>query len=127
MRVGIDLDATITDVPQFFALLSGALVDAGHEVHVITYRSPDMFPREETLHDLDALGIRYTRLHLPAGSLDAPEWKARVAAELGLDIMIEDSPEVLAAMPEGVKRMWLCDPDFYDLPTCIEAMRERLR
>ena len=36
MKIGIDLDETISDGPEFSAILSAALVAAGHEVHVVT-------------------------------------------------------------------------------------------
>ncbi len=103
MKIGLDLDETITEFPAFFALLAGALIDAGHQVHVITYRSPEPDgDNPATREELDGLGIRYTELHLPDGISDAPQWKARVASAVGLDLMIDDSPEVLAAMPAGV-------------------------
>ena len=38
MRIGIDLDFTITDFPEFFSVVASALLRTGHEVHVITYR-----------------------------------------------------------------------------------------
>src|SRR5262245_5168369 len=124
MIVGVDLDDTISELPEFFSVLTAALVDAGHEVHVITYRQvvPDGAVRAE----LAALGLRYTALHLPRTACSPPEWKAGLAAELGIDLMIEDSPEVLARMPMGVRRLWLCDPEVFSLDVCIGALHGRM-
>jgi hypothetical protein len=125
MKVGIDLDGTITDAPALFSLLTHALLGMeGNEVHIITYR--DML-REDVEDDLQRYNIRYTRLHLPKPDDDAPEWKSRLATELDLDIMFEDSPEILEAMPSKVKRFWLCDPDIFDLPSAIAGMRANMR
>lgn len=124
MKIGIDLDGTITELPELFSVLTRALVEAGHEVHVITYREcgTDGEVRAE-LHDLE---VRYTRLHLPEGPVAAPQWKAALAGELGLDVMIEDSPEVLSRMPDSVHRLWLCNPEVFDLDVCVRALKASL-
>lgn len=122
MRIGIDLDDTISALPQWFSLLCDAFVAAGHEVHVLTFRSPGT--EAEVRVELQELGIRYTALHLPSAGVHPPEWKAAVAQRLELDLMIEDSPEVLARMPASTARLWLCDPEVFDLDVCIRALRE---
>lgn len=121
MKVGIDLDGTITSLPELFALLTRALVAAGHEVHVITYR--EIGSETRVAAELEESGIHYTGLHLPQDFSSPPRWKARVATQLGLDLMIEDSPEVLAAMPSGVQRLWIADPDVFDLARCVRALQ----
>lgn len=121
MRIGIDLDFTITEMPELFSIFSKALLVAGHEVHIITYRCDD-----GTTHDeLKKLGIAHTKVHIPPNhsKLNAPEWKSKLATEYRLDVMFDDSPENLAAMPPQVKRFWLCDPEVYSLRVCIQALR----
>ena len=125
MKVGIDLDETITAAPEFFSLLTHALCVAGHEVHVITYREAES--RNQTEAELAELGIRYSLLHLPPANKDGAVWKAELVKTLGIEIIFDDSPEVLAEMPSSVKRFWLCDPDVFDLKTCIAAMRAQFR
>lgn len=120
-KVGIDIDFTITEMPEFFALLTASLLKNGSEVHVISYREDE----KETIQELKQLNIKYTQLHLPRGDQEMVSWKSNLAAELDLDLMIEDSPEVLAAMPLKTKRLWLCDPEVFDLDLCISAMRAR--
>jgi hypothetical protein len=123
MKIGLDLDDTVTELPVLFALLAQTLLAAGHEVHVITYR--EIGSEARAAQDLEDHGVRYTALHLPKRLESAPRFKARIAASLGLDLMIDDSPEVLAAMPPGVRRLWLCDPNFFDLGRCVQALNER--
>jgi len=102
MRIALDIDGTITRHPEFFALISEALVAAGHEVVVITFREDEAMTRA----DLEAWGIRYERLFL--GHLDAvmehgvDEWKGTLCAKLGVDLFFEDDPGVLRHVPEGV-------------------------
>ena len=122
MRIGIDLDDTITALPVWFSVVTDALVAAGHEVHVITYRQPGT--EVDVARELAEHRIRYSSLHLPSTGVDPPTWKSAVAGELGLDLMIEDSPEVLSRMPERTARMWICDPEVFDLDVCIRALRE---
>ena len=120
MKIGIDLDETISEGPEFFAILSAAFLAAGHEVHVVTFREPGTHSGVET--ELDAHGLSRTAVHLPIAGELPPAFKARIAAELGLDWMIDDSPEVLAAMPVGTRRLWLCDPEVFDLRACLDVL-----
>ena len=110
MRIGLDLDDTVTGrdgLPAFFALLSQALVRAGHEVHIISFRYDES--RKATLSELRELGIWFTALHLTTAAGPAPAaWKARLAEQLGLDVMVEDSLENLAAMPARTRSIWVC-------------------
>ena len=54
---------------------------------------------------------------------NAPEWKAAIAKKLELDAMFEDSPENLDAMPHGVKRFMVCNPEIHQLDRYIKSMR----
>ena len=123
MIVGLDLDYTISAFPAWFALVSRALVNDGHEVHVLTHREPGTAASVQV--ELAGMKIEYTALHLPTDGESPEVWKPRKAAELGLDMMIEDAPEVLARMPAGVHRLWICDPEVFDLDLCIQGMRRK--
>lgn len=125
MNIGIDLDDTITDVPVIFQLLTHAIcecVPAKHTIHIITYR--DEADRKQTEKEVLKLGVSFHHLHLAPQGVDAPQWKAKLAKELKLDIMFDDSPEVLAAMPENVKRFWICDPEIFNLKVCLKALKD---
>ena len=111
MNTAIDIDGCISENPQFFALLSAVLKAAGHKVHIVTYRDPKSVA--ETKQELKSWKIAYDSLHLPNNdfALGMGEWKRSISEKLGLDIMIDDSLEVLAAMPKKVLRMWVIPED----------------
>ena len=113
--IGLDLDGTISEAPQFFALLSAVLKAAGHQVHIITYRDPSPQSIEETKQELADWKISYDALHIPSDDfgMGMGEWKRSVAEKLSpsLDLMFDDSLEVLSLMPKGILRMWVLPED----------------
>lgn len=118
LKVGLDLDGTIDHIPDFFQILSKATLDAGGIVHVITFRDSE----NEARQYLKKLGIKYSELHLPGGEPSAPEWKARLARELRLDVFFEDSLEVLRALPDTCKTVWVADRDVFNLNHAIHGL-----
>lgn len=124
MKMGLDLDGTIDALPWLFSILSKALIGSGAQIHIITYRDPGT--RAATEADLARFGIAYTALHMPPVDADMVDWKRSTAMRLGLDLMIDDMPEVLAKIPAGVQRVWICDPEIYDLDACIGGMHAKL-
>ncbi|MCB9883641.1 MAG: hypothetical protein H6834_17770 [Planctomycetes bacterium] len=122
MKVGLDLDGTILGarLEPLFALLSRAIVEHGGEVHVITYREQS---HADLRAELDALSITYTDCHLPPRGVDAPAWKRQVAERLDLDVFFEDSPEVLAELPESIQRVWVADPEVFDMRAALDGLR----
>lgn len=118
MRIGIDIDDTITRIPDFFAFLSRVLLEAKHEVHIITYRSPDS--RKRTEKQLLEFGISYTKLHIWPGTMDGHEWKGKIATELMLDIMFENDPRNLVHMPDRIQKFLLCNPQEVDLGRLLD-------
>jgi UDP:flavonoid glycosyltransferase YjiC (YdhE family) len=58
MKIGLDLHGVIDARPQFFAELSQALVQAGHEVHILT--GPPV--TDELKDELASYGVVYTHL-----------------------------------------------------------------
>ena len=91
MNVGIDIDATITETPELFAVLSHALRDAGHRVYVVSCRDPAGL--DESRAEVDGYGISYDDIFHPQDHEDIPQFKARMARELELDIFFDDMPE----------------------------------
>ena len=109
MNIGLDIDGTISESPEFFALLSASLKAAGNKVHIISYRDPSPKSVVETKQELKSWKIAYDALHIPDDDIriGMGEWKRSVAERLNLNIMIDDALEVLAAMPKGVLRFWV--------------------
>ena len=94
MKVGIDVDGTITKYPELFRILTQGLRKEGHHVHIVTCRlEPDITQEELVRH-----GISYDRLHMPTpenDNLSAGEWKRMVCDEEKLDILFDDSPDII--------------------------------
>ena len=96
MKVALDIDGTISEHPEFFAVLSSALRTAGHRVVVLTYRDPAR--AEATNAELAAWGIGFDELVI-APSLEA---KGELCGTLGIDLFFDDQDECIATVPEGV-------------------------
>ena len=103
MRIGLDIDGTITQAPEFYSIMTRALLLTGNEVHIISYRKTNL--AEYTYAQLRKWKIQYTKIHMTAEDIAAPEWKAKIAKEMRLDIMIDDDIANLMAMPKEVKRL----------------------
>lgn len=96
MKVALDIDGTISEHPEFFAVLSAALRAAGHQVIVLSYRDPSRM--EATRAHLAAWGIAFDELVI-APSLEA---KGELCGSLGVDLFFDDQDECIATVPEGV-------------------------
>ncbi len=89
--LGLDLDGTIDENPQFFGLLS-RLWPA--KVYVITYRDD----RDRTVADLERYGIRYDEIIM----VKTFAQKAEEIARLGIGVYVDDMDEVITHIPENV-------------------------
>jgi uncharacterized HAD superfamily protein len=96
MKVALDIDGTISEHPEFFAMLSAALRAGGHRVLVLTYRdqSRDAATREQ----LTAWGVVFDELVI-APSLEA---KGELCRTHGVDLFFDDQDECIATVPEHV-------------------------
>lgn len=101
--LGIDLDGTIDEAPEFFRLLTGLWPGP---VYVITYRDD----HDRALADVRSRGVRCDRVIL-VGSFRE---KAERIAELGISAYFDDMDEVLMHIPEGVAVMKVRNGGNYD-------------
>jgi uncharacterized HAD superfamily protein len=87
IKIGLDMDGTITEFPDFFAALTRS---DQFEVHIITGRGPEH--EEITKLELEKFGIRFDKLHL----VDAT-WaeKGKICKDLGIQIMFDDMDEFI--------------------------------
>lgn len=122
MIVAFDIDDTITRHPEFFAFLSGRLLEAGHKVVIITFREN----RKSTRTLLDSLGVAFTTLvtssleaHLAHG---VDEWKAAVCREYAVDLFFEDDPRVIRHVSEPTVCMMPIDKASHDLDAMIKPL-----
>ena len=96
MKVALDIDGTISERPEFFAVLSAALRATGHSVIVLTYRDSDRV--DATKAQLVTWGVQFDQLVI-APSLES---KGALCGELGVDLLFDDQDECIAAVPERV-------------------------
>lgn len=109
MQVGVDIDGTITHMPEFFSFLTTALVNIGHRVYLISYRQDTPMIRILTEIQLKQIDVKYTKLFLSDRREDAHIWKGKLAKKLRLDIMFENDVRNLAEMPARCKRVLVGD------------------
>jgi acid phosphatase class B len=110
MQIGIDIDDTITAIPEFFRELTASFVKKGHEVHIITSRTETEEARKETEKELKGLGIVYAYLYFlppysvakeqcPHRELDWHEkylnQKVEYCLKKGISIYYEDDGKVV--------------------------------
>ena len=96
MKVALDIDGTISEHPEFFAVLSAALRGAGHQVIVLTYRDPER--AEATRRQLADWGVVFDELVI-APALEA---KGELCAAHGVDLFFDDQDECIVGVPAGV-------------------------
>jgi hypothetical protein len=108
LKIGIDLDNTITHRPDFFATMTQAMRDA--EIHVITDRDPSPSSEQETRAELLELGIRCDRLVITGE-------KAGYILEAGITIYFDDTDEYFLNLPESVTVFKIREPGNFDFET----------
>ena len=94
MRIALDIDGLLDEVPEFFGFLSHALREKGHFVAVLTFRDPAR--RAHTEEQLAGWGIAYDELHF-ARSL---EDKGRLCEELAINLFFDDQDECIQPVGE---------------------------
>jgi hypothetical protein len=57
LKIGVDIHGVATDATEFFVEFTKTMVDAGHEVHILT--GP---PLEKARVEVQSLGLSYTHL-----------------------------------------------------------------
>jgi uncharacterized HAD superfamily protein len=96
MKVALDIDGTISEHPEFFAVLSSALRAAGHQVLVLTYRDPNRV--EAAKAQLAGWRVEFDELVIA----DSLESKGQLCPAHGVDIFFDDQDECIAAVPEHI-------------------------
>jgi hypothetical protein len=107
MRIGLDVHGVIDKQPEFFSFLSAMLIDAGHEVHIITGQKLST----KLLLNLRKHKIIWTKIHSITNFnekrgvkikykgpnnpwMDPRAWnsaKARICKEENIDVHFDDS------------------------------------
>ena len=109
LRIGIDLDNTITRCPEFFAAMTQAMQDQS-EIHVITDGDPEPDSEEEIKAELQELGIHYDYLAITAE-------KAHYILDRKITIFFDDTDEYFQGLPESVTVFKTREPGNFDFET----------
>lgn len=110
MKIGIDLDNTITaskDSVEFFRVITHLLIPE-HDIVILTNR--DESDRENTEQELDVLGIRYNKMVLTAD-------KAEYILKNGIQFLFEDTDEYLLTLPKAVTVFKIREDGNFDFKT----------
>lgn len=98
MRIGIDIDGTITHCPEFFRIMT-SLFSGKHDIYIITARDDqgsDSFSekvRDETIEELLDLGIVYDHLIFS-------NRKGKTITDEKIEVFFEDEDEHIQGIPD---------------------------
>ncbi len=106
LKIGIDLDDTITYCKQFFSMMTNAMKDTA-EIHVITNREQTVENAAIIRNELDELGISYHHLEVTGD-------KAEYILEKGITVLFDDTDEYFLTLPESVKVFKMREPWNFD-------------
>ena len=102
LKIGIDLDDTITYCKPFFSMMTNAMQDMV-EIHIITNR--EQTPENEVTirKELDEFGIRYHHLAVT-------DSKAEYILREGITVFFDDTDEYFLSLPESVAVFKIREP-----------------
>lgn len=96
MKIALDIDGTISERPEFFALLPASFRTAGHHILVLTYR--EVTQEAATRAQLIAWGIAFDELVI----VRSLESKGEACVLHGVDLFFDDQDECIASVPEHI-------------------------
>ena len=106
LKIGIDLDDTITYCSTFFSMMTNAMKDMV-EIHIITNREQTPESEVGIRKELDELGILYHRLVVTDN-------KAEYILEKGITVYFDDTDEYFLNLPESVTVFKIREPWNFD-------------
>jgi len=109
LKIGIDLDDTITHAPEFFSLLTQSVANAA-EIHIITRRFPGT--ESQVSEELIKLGIVFHKIRIT-------DQKSKYILAEGISIYFDDTDEYFQDLPESVKVFKIREPGNF----CFETRR----
>lgn len=106
LKIGIDLDDTITYCPTFFSMMTNAMRDMV-EIHIITNREQTPENKVAIRKELDELCIRYDHLAVT-------DKKAEYILNNGITIFFDDTDGYFLNLPESVRVFKIREPWNFD-------------
>ncbi|MHC4617790.1 MAG: hypothetical protein ACYTEQ_08550 [Planctomycetota bacterium] len=92
-KIGVDLDGTISEYPQFFKLFTKAMAHAGCKIYVITDRPPGT--ETHIRQELQNYGITYDAIKITSD-------KAGFIEDEGITVLFDDMDRYFRHLPERV-------------------------
>jgi len=117
LKIGIDLDDTITYCPTFFSMMTNAMQHVA-EIHIVTNREKAPENEAAIRKELDELGIRYHRLAVT-------DKKAEYILNQGITIFFEDTDEYFLTLPESVRVFKIREPYNFDFENHVWIYSEK--
>ncbi|MHC4479028.1 MAG: hypothetical protein ACYTEL_25670 [Planctomycetota bacterium] len=93
LKIGVDLDGTISEYPQFFKVFTKAMAEAGCKVYVITDRMPGT--ERSVAAELEQYGMTYDTIKITSD-------KAGFILAEGISVLFDDMNRYFAELPEEV-------------------------
>ncbi|MHC4456264.1 MAG: hypothetical protein ACYS0I_04065 [Planctomycetota bacterium] len=93
LKIGVDLDGTISEYPVFFKLFTRAMAEAGCRIYIITDRPIGTEAYVE--RELEEYGITYHTIKITSN-------KAKYIIEEGISVLYDDRDEYFLDLPEEV-------------------------
>ena len=105
LRIGIDLDNTITAFPIFFKTFSAAMKYMGCKIYIITNREPGT--EDNIINELNELGIIYDVIKITP-------YKSQYIMKQGINVYIDDTDEYFVDLPENICVFKIREPGNFD-------------
>ncbi len=93
LKIGVDLDGTISEYPGFFRLFTRVMAQAGCKIYIITDRRPGT--EAEIGAELERHDITYHVIKITSA-------KARYILDEGVSVLFDDVDDYFLELPEKV-------------------------
>ena len=120
INLGLDIDGTITDAPEFFSLLSHSVKNAGGRVYIVTSRIGSPEVRKASIDEVRSYGVVFDDIYFTPGQGDDVslcthedfswyekiQWhKVWFCLENGVDVFFDDDFLVVKLFQEYAPRV----------------------
>jgi len=92
-KIGVDLDGTISEYPDFFRLFTKAMAEAGCKTYIITDRPPGT--ESDVAAELHHYGITYHVIKITSN-------KAAFIQQEGISVLFDDMDHYFRHLPQEV-------------------------
>jgi hypothetical protein len=93
LKIGLDLDGTISEYPKFFSLFTKVMAEAGCKIYVITDRVPGT--EAQVTRELQRHGITHHVIKITAD-------KASYILDEAITVLYDDKDDYFVGLPEEV-------------------------